>query len=365
MNPTEVLLLHEGELADVAALLEELEVDFAQGRAAQMVEGAPALVIGTPTHLLRFRPTGAAHAAVRIAVCQGGGRTLDRKLEDDGVDFVLRRPVHPAAMRLLILHMIYRGPERRRLRRVNAALTVRYRVGWRARRGLLLEFSVGGCSLLVGRAISTGRRVTVTLPAEVGLGRKLVVKGRARRSEPAPDGSADRVVAVDFGELSPDAHQRLAAAVVARVRSTTRETSALRPPPPGSDGSFEKPEVDLDERRRLPRAYYTKAVHGRLGEEQLVLMGSNLSPAGMQVDPEPRLALGARVKLDLYGHADVPPLRLDARVARDDGELGLYLEFENLWPGAPATLERLVKRLPLISPGSGSSMLIGEVIERG
>jgi len=357
---TEVLLLHEGELADVAALLGELEVEWAQGRAAQAVAGAPALVIGTPTHLLRFRPSGPGHAAARIAVCEGASRTLESRLEDDGVDFILRRPVHPAALRLLILHMIYRGPERRRLRRVNAALRIRYRTGWRRRTGLLLEFSVGGCGVLVDREIATGRSIRVTLPAEVGLGRTLVIKGQVMRSEPAPDGKpGERVLAIDFGDLSPDAHQRLAAAVVARVRPTTAQD------PDASGEPSRRSELAAGERRHLPRSHYTKAVHGQLGEQRVVLVGANLSPRGMQVDTDPRLSPGMRLKLDLYGHGSIPPLRLDARVARDDGERGLYLEFENLWPGAPALLERLVKTLPLITPGSGRGMVISEVVERG
>jgi hypothetical protein len=255
--------------------------------------------------------------------------------------------------------MIYRGPERRRLRRVNAALSTRYRAGWWPRSGLLLEFSVGGCSLLVDREVATGRAIRVTLPAEIGLGRKLSIKGQVMRSEPAPDGEpGERVLAIDFGDLSADAHQRLAAAVVARVRPpAAQEAPAVRAPA--------RPEPAVGERRLLPRSHYTKAVHGQLGEQRVVLVGANLSPRGMQVDPDPRLEPGMRLKLDLYGHGSIPPLRLDARVARDDGERGLYLEFENLWPGAPAILERLVKTLPLITPGSGRGMVISEVVERG
>ena len=103
-------------------------------------------------------------------------------------------------------------------------------------------------------------------------------------------------------------------------------------------------------------------MHGRVEDDQLVLMGSNLSPKGMRVDAEPRLQVGACLKLNLYGHGDIPPLRLEARVARNDGEQGLYLEFTDLWPGAPALIERLIKTLPLVSPGAGG-MVISEVVE--
>jgi len=363
--PPDVLLLHDGELSDVASLLGELEVEWVEARAGRRVEGDAPLVIGTPARLLRFAAPDDPDAIARIAICDGGGKTLDRKLEAHGIDFVLRRPVHPAALRLLVLHMIYRGPERRRLRRVNATVPVRYRAGWRSHRALLLEFSVAGCSLLVDHALPARQRIKVILPAELGLGRKLAPKGRVVRSAPAPSGRpGEHVTAVDFGQLLPDAHQRLAAAVVARARQAVAPVRALRPTgaPDGGSAGDGRAEADLRDRRQLPRGVYTKAVHGRMEGGQIVLMGSNLSPRGMQIDVEPRLGVGNTLRLDLYGHGDIPPLRLEARVARDDGEEGLYLEFVKLWPGAPALIERLIKALPLATPGEGG-LVISEVIE--
>jgi hypothetical protein len=360
--PIEVLLLHEGELSDVAGLLGELEVEWAEGRAGSTGAAQAPLVIGTPIQLLRFRVKGDPRAVARIALCDGGSKTLDRRLEAQGVDFVLRRPVHPSALRLLVLHMIYRGPERRRLRRVNATIPVRCRVGWWPSQGLLLEFSVGGCSLLTDRALPAGQKIKVFLPAELGLGRKLGIKGHVVRSDPAASGKpGDHVAAIDFGELSPDTHQRLAAAVVARARQAVVPVAAPAPAMATMDSGGAS-EGDMRERRQLPRGVYTKAVHGRVENDQVVLMGSNLSPKGMYVDAEPRLQRGIYLKLDLYGHGDIPPLRLEARVARNDGEHGLYLEFVKLWPGAPALIERLIKTLPLISPSEGG-MVISEVVE--
>jgi len=186
--PVEVLLLHDGELSDVVALLDELDLQWAEVRSGGSPPGVVPLVIGTPVLLLRLERAGALGEAACIAICEGGGRMLDRKLEAHGVDFALRRPVHPAALRLLILHLVYRGPERRRLRRVNATLPVRYRAGWRPCRGLLLEFSVGGCRLLTDRDLPAGHRIKVMLPAELGLGRKLALKGRVVRCDPALSG---------------------------------------------------------------------------------------------------------------------------------------------------------------------------------
>ena len=139
-------------------------------------------------------------------------------------------------------------------------------------------------------------------------------------------------------------------------------------PPQPLDGPNQASALDEavppDERRSQPRGRYTKAVHGHLPDEQVVLMGSNLSPQGMQVECEPRLSVGMRLTLDLYGHGEIPPVRMKARVLRDDGVQGLYLEFTDLWPGAPALLERLIKTLPLAAPGTGAGMVISEVVER-
>ena len=357
--PADVLLLHDGELSDVAALLDDLDVAWVEARSDDSPAEAAPLVIGTPAALLRWERAGALGEAARIAICDGGGRMMDRELEAHGVDFALRRPVHPSALRLLILHLVYRGPERRRLRRVNATLPVRYRAGWRPGRGLLLEFSVGGCRLLTDRDLPAGQRIKVVLPVELGLGRKLALKGRVVRCDRALSGEADeRIAAIDFGEIPPDAHQRLAAGVVARARRAVVTASAPTATPAAVGARSEAGPTD---RRRLPRGHYTKAVHGHIDHEQIVLMGSNLSAKGMQVDVEPRLAIGACLQLDLYGHGEIPPLRLEARVARDDGEQGLYLEFVRLWPGAPALIERLIKTLPLVSPGEGD-LVISEVV---
>ncbi len=362
---TEVVLLHEGELSDVAGLLDELGASWVEGRAAQLITGTPGVVIGTPQHLLRWH--GDNDGVARVAVCDGGGRTLAKKLELEGIDFIVRRPIHPAALRLLILHLIYRGPERRRLRRVSAGLPVKYRMGLWPRPGLLLEFSVGGCQMLCDSELPAGQNLRMTLPAELGLGRKLKIQGRVVRSKPAEEGAEGEFVsAIDFGDLAPDVRQRLAAGVVARARQvpTPKPQPAIAKTEPISLEPEPQAAEEPGERREHARGTYTKAVHGRVGDVHVVLMGSNLSCAGMQVDRDPNLAIGQRLKLDLYGHGDIPPLRIEAHVARDDGERGFFLEFQSLWPGAPALLERLIKTLPVLTPSQDEAMVISEVVER-
>ena len=46
---------------------------------------------------------------------------------------MVRRPFHPAALRALVVHSLYRGPEKRRSPRVNVGAPVRVKLGWRHR----------------------------------------------------------------------------------------------------------------------------------------------------------------------------------------------------------------------------------------
>ena len=84
----------------------------------------------------------------------GSARTTSRA----GVTLVVRRPVHPATLRSVLRHALYRGPERRREARVGIGLPVRYRLGWWPRRGLLQELSPRGAGLLLPRALQPVER---------------------------------------------------------------------------------------------------------------------------------------------------------------------------------------------------------------
>jgi len=358
-----VVLLHEGELDDAATILDALDVEVHENAEPGMPGAAPDLVVGTPVWLLAWQVRGDV-PPVRIAVCEGGSRTLDHRLQAAGVDYVLRRPVHPAALRLLLLHALYRGPERRQLRRAEAGVPVRVATGWRRRRALLLEFSTGGCRVLVPGALAEGDRIKVTLPEALGLGRTLGVTGRVLRCEPALDGEpGEHVAAVEFDELGADVHQRLAAAVVARAHKASAPAARAGPSPSAAPAASVWPDREIAERRHQPRARYERPVRAEDGGEHRVLMGANLSPQGMRVAPDPRLCLGDRMQLELFGSGDVPPVCVEAEVARNDGDRGLYLAFRGLWPGAPALLDRIVRSLPLVSAGDGDEVVISRVLD--
>jgi len=94
------------------------------------------------------------------------------------------------------------------------------------------------------------------------------------------------------------------------------------------------------------------------------LIGSDLSVGGMRVRPDPTLAVGAKVKLAIYGSAGIPPVLIKAEVTRDDGDDGLVLQFRKVSSGAAAALERLVESLPGSQGGVGPDVVVSEVLER-
>jgi len=172
-----VLVNHDGELVDVLALLSEAGVGAIDRRGSQ-------LVIATPKRIVKLDEMDAKHRAVRLAIVDGASRTLRSMLQRMAIDFVVRRPVHPTALRLLILRSLYRGPEKRGGERVSIGAPVRVRCGFRNRPAVLADLSFRGCRLLSSHGAAQGSKVTVRIPAELGGRRALSLKGRVKRCQP-------------------------------------------------------------------------------------------------------------------------------------------------------------------------------------
>jgi hypothetical protein len=94
-------------------------------------------------------------------------RMLQHQLERHPIDFLVNRPFHPAALRLLILHALYAGPERRASARLAVSAAIRFRAGMFSRAATLVEISRSGCRLVGGRVPALGEAVTVILPREL------------------------------------------------------------------------------------------------------------------------------------------------------------------------------------------------------
>ncbi|MGH0031949.1 MAG: hypothetical protein ACQGVC_19335, partial [Myxococcota bacterium] len=136
------LLFHDGELGDVRDLLGELGTPFVERRGTLLPEDRARpfdLAIATPQRMLGLHFDPGQPRPTQIAVCDSDTRSLRNSLRRAGIQLMVRRPVHPAALRAIVLHSLYRGPERRRSVRVSVGAPVRFRAGWRQRAAVLAD----------------------------------------------------------------------------------------------------------------------------------------------------------------------------------------------------------------------------------
>ena len=358
-----VLLLHDGELADVRALLEELGLEIFEGAGAASPCEPWRVVVSTPRRLPDLRPPGDAPLPVRIVVLNGDARTLRSHLRRVGVDFLVRRPFHPATLRLLLLRSLYRGSEKRRKPRVSVGAEVRMRVGLRRHPAILAELSAAGCRLFARRPLRRGDKLGVHLPAEVTGGRALRVRGEVVRVQAAPGQGADACdTAVVFRGVSARAAAQLEAAVARHASAP----AALAGPSEAGAAPQGVAAAREGERRGSARRAFSRRVIA-LGEEAArVLIGRDLSLGGLRVEQGAPLKVGERVRLALHGGGDSLPLVVAAEVVRDDGERGFVLRFARLGGDGRRYVERMLEGLPVLSDAcaEGGGLLVSELLDR-
>jgi hypothetical protein len=214
-----VLLVDDGELDDVRSLLGELGLEFAHlrgGGIPKRVEPPRDLFLTTLRHaaLARAWPQSADGLLrpVRIAFVDEDSPTARQSLRRLGFAYLVRRPVHPVALRLLLLRALYLGDERRDDVRVPVGVDVSLRTGLRRRDALLADLSRGGCRLVTDRALPAGARITLHLPRELVGDAELALSGQILRCERDAHALADGgfQVAVRFREPKGEASDRLA-----------------------------------------------------------------------------------------------------------------------------------------------------------
>jgi len=367
----EVLVVDDGRLDDLVALLDELGAD-----PVRLPPGAlndpqahawPRRLFVTTARLaceLRLPELREEDQVVAIAVAEDESQTLASLMRRLGFQYLVHRPVHPEAMRLLLRKLLYQGANQRRAERHPFGAEVTWRTGWVKRRGILVELSGSGCRLVSDRALAPGARVRIEIPPEATGGRRIPLRGRILRRDTLPGAAPDarHGLAVCFDPLPTRVQQRLDA-LLARLqrgpatlgcdaRGTAPEPSAPVAPT-GADGvpGQEAGSEPFSERRSHVRARLDREVVAldETGTRVLhALVGRDLSLAGMRIDPSPDLALGQRLRLALYEPSAPAPVVLEAECMRDDGGAGLALRFVDLGPEVSAQLERIVAALPAL-----------------
>jgi len=376
LAPNAPLIIHDGELADICRLLADFELAFVEAP-ARVVDlpayySAP-LVIAGPQYLLDRVEDDAGKHPTRIVVLSSEARTLRSILRRSGVAWVVRRPVHPAALRLFILHCLYRGSDKRQNERVSIGSLVQLRRGWSRRTVLLAEISQRDCRLVTPHSCKINQQVTLQLPRRVTKQGRLQLPGRVVRIGTAKE-RGGRDVCLIFDHLDSHTAEQLADVIElhsagpaifggALPANHHSETQPSDPETVDRDSAMDgseahasgEQEISAGNRRATPRHAFERRVIA-LGEQAArVLLGRDISLYGMRVDSSSTLAVGDELQIALHAPGQKTPLVMRAAVQRDDGERGLLLHFLDVSPEAVTCLEQILQPLPELSETSETS----------
>lgn len=394
-----LLLAEDSQLDDVAEILRRLGAPFELRKGSEAVGPVVLprdLLLATARKALALPPSPRgvleARGPARVAIVECDSPGLRTGLREAGFDLLVRRPVHPTALRLLLLRLLYRGPERRREPRVSVGAATRYRTGFLWRRAVLTELSVGGCRLLTYRPATPGWRIGVEVPDPSGS--PLRIAGRVVRSNAVSPTDPTCTLAVSFGKLTDPTIDRLARIISAHesgpaslpdgceIEEASQEMAAPEllaaepevEPGEGAESGITSespgeaaPEPGPVERRRSARPAYGMRVV-TLGEEAArVVMGRDLSSGGIRIEPHGGLERGQRLTLALHGGGLAVPLVVRGAVLRDDGDAGLVIRFDPLTAVQSEALGKILAGLgdieSLASQTAGTPQLVTHIVE--
>lgn len=361
-----VLVIDDGELSRIRGFLDGfgIEVQHLQGEVAREdLEGSFDLVVASVKQTLSFEDSvdlgTLPGKPVWIAVHAQDFLPLRVRLQRMGVQFLVQSSVGSEALRLLLVHSLYQGPERRAEMRLPVGMPISCRSeageGFRAD---LLDLTRQGCRLLVDLDLAPNSCVSLTLPAQLAGGEKIDLSGRVWRVEPHP-GTPRTCVSIGFGDLGAEPTGLLDAILQGKIIGTvvtrlgeelSEETAATSIPASQRAQPAREPEPEsaaagqpeYPHKRTNLRTPYSRGVTALLAGNQSVILGRDLSIAGMRAERIPELRVGTELELAIYGGSGAEPVLLKAVVARDDGEAGTVFHFTGMPEWERPRLEAIV-----------------------
>ncbi len=375
-SAAQVWIQDDGELGSLRVLLEEMEIDYLD--APSQSETSAKLMISTPRYALERGNRSGSRCPCQIVIAEAISNTMKSQLQRLQCDYIIEEPVHPSALQLLIMHSLYRGPERRKTDRVALTESVRLKIGWRSREGTLIQLSNRGCQVICDSEIAVKEKLVVQLAKTVSGKSSLNIRGHVVSSDKDQDDGT--VLSIAFGKLKPQESELIRLimkknAVGDRQMAPTNPALRAEADRAAEDKKAKEKVASAsqagEDRRKNPRAEYEGRVLASSGGQARGLIGRDLSVGGMLVDPEPGLQAGDNLKLVIYGRPGVDPVVVKARLTRDDGQAGLALEFYDVSSDAQGRLASLISTLPAISCGpdgsaatAGKSVVVSKVVER-
>jgi hypothetical protein len=383
----DALLIHDGELADVEGMLEGMGAVTLSQRGAnpcdlEQWERPPRMIVANGRSALRLAlgTSVEAKGVVTIAVVESASQTLCGMLRRQGFRYVVRRPVHPEALRLLLGRALFRGRERRDAARVSLGCEVAFRTGLRRRTATLLDLCRTGCLLSAHDWVEPGDPLSLRVPSAVTGNRPLTLQGRVLRSQRQRRAAAEAAVAVAlrFDRLADSTRERLEALITAHTLGPTplgRMAFAagalgarMQPPAPGAAAAPARAATDGERRqgRRRLHQHEVVALDAALERVRYALLGVDLSAGGIRVEPHPEIALGDRLRIAIYEAISAAPILVDAVVIRDDGARGMVLRFRDVSTGVAREIERVLEGPPQLEMDGGevgAGVVVAELID--
>ncbi len=357
-----ILLIDDGELHLVRELLDGLEVEYAEESSAKCDGPTPqpsALLVTTSrvalSRGLARGPSEGPRRPVWIAFLAGNTKSQRSPLERAGFDFLVREPVHPAALRLLLLHALVQGDDKRSAPRLAFGYGVRIGGRLRKRRATLTDLSTRGCRLLTRHSLEVDARVRLVIPSEAAGGKALRLCGAVVRSAPGHSeggDSGETSLGIRFESMSSERKKRL----YSILRERARGPAVLADPAPGR-GSGSHKNVRLH-----PRVEFSQEMSAVASSNAHVVLGHDLSQGGMRIEAHDQISVGDDLFMAIQSSSGADSFFVEGRVLRDDGERGLGLKFEWVEPGAIQKLDELVSALPVIENLSSEGASGGTVI---
>ncbi len=255
-----VLLVDDGELGDAREVIAGLDVRLDEVRGeptASHLEPPYDLIVSNvrqaqPLARMLAETTGEAVKAPWIAIHPQDFLPIRDRLRRAGVDYLVVDGVDVEVLRLLFLHALYGGPERRGQARLPVGADVVYEVRHNEGEARLIDLTPDGCRVIGAAPVGAGMQIKLCFPSGLSAGPVVTVQGRIVRVERTPGGEPS--AAIRFVDL--DARARAAVRSILEGQALGTRVTPLgvtpvvagSPPPPRTAVSPQpEPEPPADQ----------------------------------------------------------------------------------------------------------------------
>jgi hypothetical protein len=366
-----ILIVDDGELDDVQALLEGMQVDWVRcldPECGTPLERPHDVIVTSGPRAMRMPALYGDGDPIWMCIYDRDFLPLREHLRELGIHYLVSGELAPRTLTLFLRQMLHRGEERRKVRRIPLHCEVAIAAGRERSKVVLLELSRESCVVAARDPLAEDQRVSLRLPAELTGDDDLDLAGIVIRATVAAGEPGGRTLTtvVRFASLEADAMARIHDLLSGHAPGM--QVTPLNPDPCAavSDADaaswivpaghpYEEPEEPRSERRRTRRRQLERrvdAIRWR-GEEEWSALGKDLSPDGICVIGAPAPPVGLELGLAIYARAREEPLLVRARVVRVDGD-EIAFRFLGLDAARARGIERLLAAAPYVEDLRGS-----------